>query len=711
MDALKKVEGHLPHEQLSASVQAKRPPQRLLRQTVLGPFLRPRVGSVRCQLVLGWLPSSGKGRFVTDTARGTQLGKRLQKLATFSGVRRTNLLEVLGEELCKFWHIRPDDPLATARAKAQWQLERLISSQLSDDRDKLKARVSYNLSSAPIPDSARATESSRHTWMQDNRGGISYSEARKDLRNYIIPVFVRSLLSEAAPRTPPEVLGPQPTDDPPPTDETSTSRTDASTDDPPLIDRREYMDVIQAYIDADQLLVCIWGEPGTGKTVLAEQVVRTLAQNEPVVRLRAADPDILRDDIVDLLIAEGMEPTNWSEPYSHSMLRRALESLPRCKAVILDNVDDEELIWRLVPKSPHVPVLITMRNEPQTADIKKLELHDFTEQQACIFIDRYLNDLKDKERLALARVLGCRPLALDHAVRFVRYTDSVTVHDLIVKLATSVAEGLDLLTHPADHTRNLVILYKLILEGVAGEPTTQHVLDSFLAIAGKGGMEDRDLLYFFMQSGLGGASDPIRFNSGLRALAVRGLLREERHQGRRNGDRLLVMHPLTYDLLRDLRAPVPFEIEYRYLEFLTSDEVEESFTGSISSGIAHAWLRRQLLGIASKLDLPHHWKSFSNIDDRTWIAVCRQDEKVVNRAGEIVVPDYIIRYELYPGYVYKLDYRTGERHQLDPLGFEAQQLRRMTLLFHEATKSFFEELQEKLASTNDPPEGEPASAE
>lgn len=469
--------------------------------------------------------------------------------------------------------------------------------------------------------------------------------------------------------------------------------------DPTLIDRSTYTDYIRSYVDAGHLIVCIWGEPGTGKTVLAEQAAILIAQSRPILKLRPADANVLRDDIVDVLITEGLEPTNWGDSYCRAALRHALSGQPKSGVLILDNIEDEELVWQLIPKLPPIPVLITMRNEPQNPEIKKVELFSFTEKQACAFITGYLNNSDEAGTLALARVLGCRPLALDHAVRFIHQSSDVTIHDLVTKLRTNITEGLNLVTSPADHARNLINLYKAILAFVVYDQTALRLLDNFLAVAGKGGMEDRELLYLFMQSEFGGSSDRVRLAAGRRTLAMLGLLREESSHGHRTKP-LLVMHPLTYDILRDLRIPVPFEIEYKYLEFILSRRAESVIPGQVTSGTSLAYMKHRIMDIVSELNLPTGWKTIHAVDESTWMAVREQPEGVDSDTGEITTSDYIVRYELHSdNSVYMLDYRTGERRKPDD--FEAQQLAQAIQLYHGAVKPFLREIQDMNLDSDD----------
>lgn len=418
---------------------------------------------------------------------------------------------------------------------------------------------------------------------------------------------------------------------------------------PDIVDRPATLNQVRDAISTGHRVVCVWGEPGTGKTVLTDVAARAIGS--PIITLRAGNPDVLRDDITDALVTEGMEPTNWSETYSRATLKRILggeDERLRSRVVVIDNVEDEELIWQLVPRRPSIPVLITMRSKPQSPDVQTVEVEDFTEDQACAFIRNRLDSASDAETTTLARVLGCRPLALDHATRFVRESRDISVPALIDELATNVTAGLDLVADRRNQTTRLVALYKVVLASVLSDDVARPVLDNFLAVTGKSGMSDRELLAFFMQSRAGGALDRIHFRAGLRALVPLGLIRES--------GKLLVMHPLSYEILRDLRGALPFEIEARYLKYVSSPEVADLLPqGNLDRGSAYAWLMSQVLE-AGKQGLPEGWQLLHMVDDYTWIAV-RSDQDGT----------YTVRYEVYPTCVYKWDYRTSVRAQVEPV--------------------------------------------
>jgi hypothetical protein len=298
--------------------------------------------------------------------------------------------------------------------------------------------------------------------------------------------------------------------------------------------------------------------------------------------------------------------------------------------------------------------------------LARVELGDFTEPEACHFIASNLSGSDDTEVLALARLLGCRPLALDHAVRFVRDADDVALGDVITTLAMSVTDGLNVITDPTEKRRNLVLLYKMILSSIVSEGFVGQVLDTFLAVTGKSGIFGNERLFVFMGSEFWRSQDRVHVRSGLRALSSKGLVREIRltipGRAARTSDstRHILMHPLTYEILRDLRSAVVFRIENDYLGFLSSPQVADAIQRSVdgvarlTSGLASAFLVHYE---SSLMELPSGYDHFHCIDEYTWVAVLS--------SGDKDDPAYIVRYEVYPHGVYKLDYRDGKRMPIE----------------------------------------------
>ncbi len=438
---------------------------------------------------------------------------------------------------------------------------------------------------------------------------------------------------------------------------------------PVVVDRAGYIQRIRTLLREGHKIICLYGEPGTGKSVLAEQAVQRLTNGERL-KLRAANKDLLDEDIISALVAEGQDPAAWSMPYCRVALRNTLVDSPRHAAVIVDDVSSEDELWQLVPVTPKVPVIVTSRNLIHSDRLASIELADFTEAEAGELVERALGAYDETELQFLVQALGFRPLALGHAVRYLQEADDVTLRDLNNVLAAGISAGLDLLVLPTEESRNLATLYREMLALVIVNDSARTVLDSFLAITGKSGTSPRELLWTFMASGKEGHIDRARFRAGLRVLSAFGLVRETKQATQDASWPWLEMHQLTFNILRELRGSAVFEVEGEYLTFLLED-------GTSADDTSDRWVRvyRGAFQIASNL-VPG-WTHALCIDELTWVAIREPDNVNDN--------PYVARYEVFPRGVCKVDYRTGVRSFVELE--EGGELYRVVKLYNETIRN------------------------
>jgi adenylate kinase family enzyme len=481
-----------------------------------------------------------------------------------------------------------------------------------------------------------------------------------------------------------------------------------------LIDRDEYLSRLRSHLDTGYQIICIWGEPGTGKTTLAKQLAAQLDGIGPVLTIRmtptpeapTVESLLFRQDLTDALIAEGLNPADWNLESRLSEFRDKLAEDPRAKAVILDNVEREELVGQLIPAQPKIPVIITMRVNPQdniiARTIAREELDDFTESQASEFINRHLSGQNEQEVVFLARALGYRPLALEHAVLFVKESPGdYNVRDLTHDLRLNVTDTLATVTPPEQQERNISRLYEIILASLLEDESAQAVLDAFLAVAGQSGITLRELVYIFMQSDQGGSHDRLHFLAGLRTLARRGLLREKdamrQDPYQHDGDSPapvaeLSMHALTYRILRDLSGMKPFQIEARYLDFIRTSKRPTPEDGISFDARTQAWALNGFITLAQD-GLPDGWLSYFLIDPHTSVVTREPEADTDSREP------YTVRYTIEEDGLYKLDYRTGRWSELDIE--EMIDFRLATLVYNERGKSYFIPLMPEVPSADE----------
>jgi adenylate kinase family enzyme len=436
---------------------------------------------------------------------------------------------------------------------------------------------------------------------------------------------------------------------------------------PEWIIRSDELARIRHHIQSDKRIICIWGEPGTGKSVLASHIAEGCGLNPyKVITLRAAESASLHYDVVEALSELGLKPENWSDTYCQVVFKKMIATLPTCHLLVIDDLAVETDLWKVVPTEPKVPVVVTMRNQPSHLAIVSEELHDFTELQARDFMRLRLQSYQEVEAMRLARTLGYRPLALDHAVLFLNDCPDIEPLDLTRKLVEDISEGLEIVASPADRDRSLTRLYQVILSSVVEIDAAKEVLDSVIGISGKTAEADLEAVFYYMNNKPSEPRERFFFRSGLRVLARRGLLRESKTvNSTGNVTRTLSMHQLTYELMRSFRGIIPFTIETEWYDLLLREETGYLHPG-FSKGLIRAWLIRCEM-LAVREFLPGGWLYISCIDKLTWLVVREERGGAVDEDKS-----YTLRYEITELGLYVLDYRTGVRVSINDYDTEEE---------------------------------------
>lgn len=419
------------------------------------------------------------------------------------------------------------------------------------------------------------------------------------------------------------------------------------------IERADVRSRLLAHLELGRKFIALWGEPGTGKTALANRLAKDYANGGAIVTLRAHDDEILQYDLVAALAAQGYQPAAWSDAYCRLKFKSMLAESSVIAVALIDNVESEDILQQLVPDAPRVPTIVTMRLRPDSRNITAEELHDFTESEAHAFLSAHLPTASKTEASSLARVLGYRPLALEHAVLFILESPDVDLRSLTDFLIQEIEAGLGLIDPTSGAEARLVVLYTAMLREVEGSDSACALLDSFLATAGYAAMFDAGVLGNFLASDYGGSLKKLHVHSGLRFLSKRGLLRQDAAMHLGILDKTLKMHTLTYRLLRELRdALTMFLLEENYMSFIEDPSSSLLIKGSMTRSTVHIWLRRRETLAIQEL-LPDGCRHFLCVDEQTWVGV--YDDPAGQRSGKST---YIVRYEITPNKVFKLDSRT-----------------------------------------------------
>jgi hypothetical protein len=419
------------------------------------------------------------------------------------------------------------------------------------------------------------------------------------------------------------------------------------------IDRRSHVEQISNLVAQGTRFVSIHGEPGTGKSTLAEMAAHDLASGKPVVTLHVANQQILSSEIIDALILDGAQPEP-DEALRLGQFKRQLAGQTALGAVVIDDITEQtaHLVTVLVPDSPAIPVLLTSRLKLQGASLQSrkvtdVELEEFTEDEAFSFLARELPDSSEQERLELIAVLGRRPLMLFHASRFLTNAPSVSPTELAHVLTDNISENLGLIEPSLAQTPKLVDLYRLMLDRVAADNAAREVLSAFMAATGSAALCSSPFLAFAMRAIVPGGSVNVRLAAGLRELQRWGLLR--RSDALKDG--LWSMHSLTWRILGELRGEAQRLASVRFLQALADNEATRRDVELLAP--RESFARFMYKNLRAATDLLPGWQWLFCMDVSTWIS-CRESVADGETAGTYV------RYEILPMGVRRLDYLTSE---------------------------------------------------
>jgi hypothetical protein len=374
-----------------------------------------------------------------------------------------------------------------------------------------------------------------------------------------------------------------------------------------IVRRDAYIDDICQQIEQGIRTVVIWGEPGTGKTTLASHAAHA-ARRGRVLTVRLGNDDVMWQDLVAVPVAIGESPESWTKAYCQMWFRRFLESETHEFVVVIDNVANDGVLDQLIPIVPRIPIILTSRHRLATQGYH-VELSDLTTGQATTYLTDNIPSCREKDARALARALGNRVLALEHAVLFIRESAGLDVLMLSNVINRSIVGGIDLIEPPSfsGESRNLNVLYRLIIESLMPDGRVLSLLDAFLTMTGVSATTKIGLLAYIveaMNEGMG----PAEFRSCVRRLAAYGILREE--------NSVLSMHMLTHSLMRQLRIDDIAVYEQRLVDYVLSfDESQappSNYRYHMSTLKCHA-----LSGAHPEAG----WNYLIPLDGCTWLAV------------------------------------------------------------------------------------------
>lgn len=183
------------------------------------------------------------------------------------------------------------------------------------------------------------------------------------------------------------------------------------------IPRQDYHDEFDQLIALGHKLIALVGEPGNGKTRLADGLIATKLQPSDT---RIYLPVNAEDECVSIILEElGRR----GEHIYGATLKQVIPAFARMlctdsapKYVIIDNLEDSSLLAATVLPAARSVVVVTSRVNllPRNRGVP-IKVGPMTLEEACELGRSFLPNHSEEEVAQLAETVGYRPLAIDHA--------------------------------------------------------------------------------------------------------------------------------------------------------------------------------------------------------------------------------------------------------------------------------------------------------
>ncbi len=354
-------------------------------------------------------------------------------------------------------------------------------------------------------------------------------------------------------------------------------------------------------------ILCIWGGPGVGKTVLARQIARRLAPENAIETIRLGNSRTFCMDIAAIALRSGQPAETWSEAACLLHLRQILLESRGKRIFIVDNVTSADEAFAIVPDGAKALTIITSRELLDRQDIAELRVDEFDEHESMLAVESLLPTIDHSKAAKLGDILSRHPLAIDHVCRYCANIMSGTVDTAIAALQEDPIRAFSAMEDGNSAEPRLIETYRNTLDSLEGS-TTLTVLDAFLWL-GSSGLVRHEIFLPFLRHLFPGSLGEIQINAAGDELERRGLLDE------REG--ALVMHPLTFDVLRRLRPQTVTTMLVQFFEFLSEHPHDNDYIAILSKELERG-------AIAWPETSPEAPNWLLCLDEQTWVKFSRR---------------------------------------------------------------------------------------
>lgn len=242
-----------------------------------------------------------------------------------------------------------------------------------------------------------------------------------------------------------------------------------------VIERKTEMDKITAGFiiqgeNGFSPIQVIQGMGGMGKTTLAKTIINQIAEDEKscFTYWLNADTPTLATEWTHFGERLGLDLKGLNEKDQHALIRQELSKRPDW-CLVLDNVENYKKLEELLPEkqTANQRVLITSRSK-NWGSIPVTSLPLFTSEQSCTYFQKHLPEEKQRAGMdELANELGHLPLALAHAVAYIKQSD-ITAKDYLDRYKIAGAKlfvnEIDTEAKSAGYNHTILTTWKLSME-------------------------------------------------------------------------------------------------------------------------------------------------------------------------------------------------------------------------------------------------------
>jgi len=370
-----------------------------------------------------------------------------------------------------------------------------------------------------------------------------------------------------------------------------------------FIPRQGYRQQFDELLDNGQKFIAFVGEPGNGKTRLADELVATRVRpGERRVNLRAHDPAFLMNGIAGALAEAKIDTYDKRE----GELERAFAAYvcsPEAPAyVVVDDATDAEILDRLFPLGTRSVVVITSRGSPLPEGRgAAIHVKEFESPQATDFAHHLLPDASDSDVELLTGTLGNRPLAIQLVARNLLFGSTMTVLEFQTAFDADAAAVMQRAGNVAKE--NYTWIYAEVFAELERVDQKAAWLLRFIAF-----LAPEEVPLPLLRAALAVASPPerpelevVEFQAALRRLHARFLI-EISYDG------VMAIHSFTQSMLRSLLREQAVEI-CLYLHDVLRDAFRDAKAEELALRTEGTYLLPHILGIVLGLEeaSPDQW--------------------------------------------------------------------------------------------------------